>query len=295
MSIILKSEDYNKGISEEIICFGDSLTQGAGATTGLTGGLSMPSYLSNILYPRLVQNLGLGGQTMEKIASRQGAKPIYITITGDVLNGATDVAITSISSQFLSWAATTAGYASGIVNGVPCLITRTVVSTVETYVIRGANNSTSAIPANSIFYPDSAFNAKDTIQVFWWGRNNVPTLTGLDTLIDNAIDLMSSPKRFIIIGVLPAQTEIIGTANYNAIIAMNNTLRNNYPNNYVESTPPTTLEMADLVYTPTTQDNTDIANGIFPTGMRADAIHLNGFAYNIIANRVAKIIKLYGW
>ena len=52
--------------------------------------------------------------------------------------------------------------------------------------------------------------------------------------------------------------------------------------------------MADLVYTPTTQDNTDIANGIFHTAMRADAIHLNGFAYNIIANRVAKIIKLYG-
>lgn len=295
MSIILKSEDYNKGISEEIICFGDSLTQGAGATTGLTGGLSMPSYLSNILYPRLVQNQGLGGQTMAQIASRQGAKPIYITITGNVLNGANDVAITSISSQFLSYADTRAMYASGIVNGVPCLVTRTVVSTFETYVIRGANNSTAAIPANSIFYPDSSFNAKDAIQVFWWGRNNVPTLTGLDILIDNAIDLMSSPRRFIIIGVLPARTEIIGTANYNAIIAMNAVLDANYPDNYIPITPPTVEEMSDIMYTPTSQDNIDIANGVFPTGMHADNIHLNGYGYNIIANRVAKIIKLYGW
>lgn len=295
MSIILKSEDYNKGISEEIICFGDSLTQGAGATTGLTGGLSMPSYLSNILYPRLVQNQGLGGQTMNQIASRQGAKPIYITITGNVLNGANDVAITSISSQFLSYADTRAMYASGIVNGVPCLVTRTVVSNVETYVIRGANNSTAAIPANSIFYPDSSFNAKDAIQVFWWGRNNVPTLTGLDILIDNAIDLMSSPRRFIIIGVLPARTEIIGTANYNAIIAMNAVLDANYPDNYIPITPPTVEEMLDIMYTPTSQDNIDIANGVFPTGMHADNIHLNGFGYNIIANRVAKMIQLYGW
>lgn len=295
MPILLTNEDYNKGISEGISCFGDSLTQGAGATTGLIGGLSYPSYLANLLYPTLVQNFGLGGQTMQQIASRQGAKPIYITITGNVLNGANDVTITSISSQFLSWSATTTGYASGIVNGVPCLITRTVVSSVETYVIRGANNSTSAIPANSIFYPDSAFNAKDTIQVLWWGRNNVPTLTGLDLLYDKAIESMSIPRRFIIIGVLPAQTEIIGTTNYNAIIEMNNTLRTNYPNNYVESTPPTAEEMADLVYTPTSQDNTDIANGIFPTGMRSDAIHLNGFAYNIIANRVVKLIKQYSW
>lgn len=46
---------------------------------------------------------------------------------------------------------------------------------------------------------------------------------------------------------------------------------------------------------PTTQDNINIANGVFQTGMHFDNTHLNGFGYNIIANRVAKIIKLYGW
>jgi lysophospholipase L1-like esterase len=293
MPIILTSQDYTQGISNEINCFGDSLTQGVGATTA--SGLSYPAQLTNILYPRLIQNLGLGGQTMEQIASRQGAKPIYITITSDTLSGASDTAITSISSQFLSWSVTTTGYASGIVNGVPCVITRTVVSTVETYVIRGYNSSTATIPPNSIFYPDSAYNALPTIQIFWWGRNNVPSLTGLDKLIDNAISIMPSPRRFLVIGVLPALNEIIGTTNYNAIVAMNATLAVNYPNNYIASTPPTTAEMSAIMYTPTTQDNIDIANGVFPTGMHNDNVHLNGYGYNIIANRVAKLINQYGW
>jgi len=293
MPITLTSQDYNLGISSEINCFGDSLTQGAGATSAT--GLNYVAQLSNILYPRLIQNLGMGGQSMQQIASRQGAKPIYITITGNALNGVNDVAITSISSQFLSMSDTVAKYASGIVNGVPCLITRTVVSTVETYVIKGANHSTATIPANSIFYPDSSYNALPTIQVLWWGRNNVPSLTGLDTLIDNAVLIMPSPRRFLIIGVKPSLNETIGTTNYNACIAMNATLLANYPNNYITITPPTTTEMSAIMYTPSTQDNTDIANGVFPTGMHFDNTHLNGFGYNIIANRVALLIKQYGW
>jgi lysophospholipase L1-like esterase len=293
MAIALTSQDYNQGISNEINCFGDSLTQGAGSS-GATG-LSYPAQLSNILYPRLIQNLGMGGQSMEQIASRQGAKPIYVTLNGNAFNGVNNVSITSISSQFLSMSDTVAKYASGIINGVPCIITRTVVSSVETYVIKGANNSTATIPANSIFYPDSSYNALPTIQVFWWGRNNVPNLTGLDTLIDNAVSIMPSPRRFLVIGVKSSLNEIIGTTNYNACIAMNAILSANYPNNYIAITPPTNAEMSAIMYTPSAQDNTDIANGVFPTGMHADNTHLNGYGYNIVANRVALMLKQYGW
>lgn len=289
-----KLEDYNKGIVKEINCFGDSLTEGAGSVN--TNSLSLPNHLANILYPRTVFNQGIGGQTMEQIACRQGALPIYISLAGGKLNRNVDVAITSISTQFLSTAASSlTKYSGGILNGIPCLITRTVVSTVETYVIRASNDSQILIADNSIFYPDSAYNAKDSIQVLWWGRNNVPNLTALEGLIDNAILKMSSPKRAIIIGVKPSLNEIIGTANYNACINMNNILASNYPDNYISIAPPTVDEMAYIKYIPTSQDNIDIANGVFPTGMHSDNTHLNGFGYNIIANRVAKMIQLYGW
>lgn len=288
------AQDYTEGISLEINCFGDSLTYGAGAVG--TSMLTYPQELQNILYPRMVINQGIGGQTMEQIACRQGAKPIYVTLIGNAFNGTNDVAISNISTQFLSTPSdANTRYASGILNGVPCLITRTVVSTVETYVIRGANSSVAQIPINSIFYPDSGYNALPTIQILWWGRNNVPNLTGLDTLLDNAITNITNPRRVLVIGVKPSLNEIIGTDNYNSCTNMNLILKTNYPNNYIEITPPTVEEMDYIKYTPTIQDNLEIQNGVFPSGMHSDNTHLNGFGYKIIANRVAKMINMYQW
>lgn len=293
----IQNNDFNVGISSEVNCFGDSLTQGSGATTGVAGGLSMPAHLANILYPRMVVNYGIGGQTAAQIACRQGAKPIYITLSGNAFSGSlTPVSITSISTLFLSTAAdTVTRYATGIVSGVPCMIIRTVVSTVETYTAIGANNASNTIPPNSIFYPDSAYNAAPTIQVLWWGRNDVPTLAGLNTLIDSAVAVMARPRRFVVIGVKMSTNEIIGTSNYNSITAMNAVLLANYPNNYVPITPPTATEMAAIGYTPVAQDSIDIANGVFPTSMQSDNTHFNGLGYQIMALRVANLIRKYNW
>jgi len=290
----LNAIDYTAGIINEIHCKGDSMTYGAGAVG--TPFLTYPQHLANSLYPRTVINDGIGGQTMEQIACRQGAKPIYLSLTGGKFNGTNDVVITSISTQFLSTPSDTiTRYSSGILNGVPCLVERSVVSSVETYKIKGANSSQLYIPDNSIFFPDSAYNAKSCIQVLWWGRNNVPNLTDLPDLIDSAVAYMDKPRRVLIIGVKPSLNEIIGTTNYNVAIATNNILRANYPDNYIESTPPTTEEMAYIKYTPDAQDLIDIANGVFPGGMHSDNTHLNGYGYNIIANRVLLMFKKYGW
>lgn len=59
---------------------------------------------------------------------------------------------------------------------------------------------------------------------------------------------------------------------------------------YIHST-----EQIRIGYTPTTQDNTDIANGVWPTGLRSDAIHLNDFGYRIIGIRIADKINSFGW
>lgn len=288
------SQDYTEGVSSEINCFGDSLTYGAGAVG--TSMLTYPQELQNILYPRMVINQGIGGQTMEQIACRQGSKLIYVTLNGGALNGTNDVVITGISTQFLSTPSDAIErYASGMLNGVPCLITRKVIGSVETYIIRGANSSVAQIPSNSVFHPDSAYNALPTIQVLWWGRNNVPNLNGLNVLLDNAISIMPNPRRVIIIGVKPSLNEIIGSTNYNACIEMNAIIQANYPDNYVVIAPPTVDEMNDIMYSPTSQDNIDISNGVFPTGMHSDNTHLNGIGYRIVANRVFKMIKSYGW
>ncbi len=53
--------------------------------------------------------------------------------------------------------------------------------------------------------------------------------------------------------------------------------------------------MAAIGYVPSGQDNADIANGVFPTGMRSDTssphVHLNGPGYSIFAYRVRDAIN----
>jgi hypothetical protein len=288
---ILTNLDYLPGVQGELVFSGDSLTVGTGATIG-----NLISYTLLLLGGfRLSQRNATGGQDAAQIAVKQGSQPLYISIQNGVLAGSAETPITSISNQFLSTPATpTISYSTGTVNGINAIITRTVVSTVETYTIKGFNNTTAAIQNNSVFYPDSAFNNIKNTQIMWWGKNGtggVPLLT----LYDNAINYMESPKRVLILGVLLSLDQIVGTAAYTSTIALNNSLALNYPKSYIVMTPPTVAEMAQIVYTPTTQDNTDIANGVFPTGMRADNVHLNSFGYYIVALRVAKVLKSYGW
>lgn len=291
MSTTLYNADNNTGLIPTIDCWGDSLT--AGGT-----GFSITTHLQNYFPFRLINNYGIGGQKADQIACRQGSYPIRITVSGDAFAGTGAVSITSINVQFSSTAANQNTYRYyGTVGKIICYITRTVVSTVETYTITPVFTTTAAIPPNSLFIPFGGQNSTNHIQVLWWGRNNTPSFSGIDTIIDNAIAYLHRPRRVIVIGVKPANTEIIGNSNYNAIATFNATLAANYPNNFIPCTPPTTAEMAAIGYTPTAQDLTDISNGVFPVGMHqtGDTLHFNIDGYHIIAYRIQAFIKQKGW
>jgi lysophospholipase L1-like esterase len=292
--------DKTEGIVPTITCWGDSLTQG-------TGGTPFPTYLA-YAYRRLVNNFGIGGQRMAQIAQRQGATPIYLTLSGNAFSGTTAVSVTSINyssptninSPISTPADNTTRYMGGTINGIQCQLTRTSTggppSTSETYTLKPVGTSVASIPSGSRFYPDDSFNAKNDIQVLWFGRNNVPTLTGLDTIIDNAIGVMAKPKRVIVIGVLNAIDEPNGSGNKTAIDAMNAILLANYPTNFIPITPPTQEEATAVGYgTLTGTDNTEISSGIFPTTFHTDNVHLNSFGYQVIANRVITMINSFDW
>ena len=285
----LTNVDNGIGISPVIEMFGDSLTAG-------TGGTPVTTLLSWMLTPRLIKNWGIGGQTSIQIAARQGGQPIFITLSGNAFNGNNAVSVTSISPQPMSTASdTTARYYSGTVSGIQCMLVRTVVSTVETYTLQPLISQNTAIPANSIFIPDQGFNAQKSIQVLWLGRNDASPWTGLDTTIANCVSKLSQPKRAIIIGVLNAQDETIGTARYNAIAAINATIAAAFPNNYIPSTPPTAAEFAAQNWTPSSQDNTDVANGIIPASWHSDNVHLNTYGYQLFAGRIYNMMQNFGW
>ncbi|RYF78449.1 MAG: SGNH/GDSL hydrolase family protein [Cytophagaceae bacterium] len=287
--LTIYSADQNSGIDQTVDCWGNSLTAGAGGT-------SYPTQLSWLFPNRLINNYGIGGQKIDQIAARQGGSPLSLTLTGNAFSGVTSVTLTGISTQLLSTAADQVTRTlSGVVLGIPCLLTRTATVSTEVYTLQPVQSQSTAIPAGSLFYPDVAFNAKNHINLFELGRNNVPSLSLLPATLDACISQMARPRRFLVIGVLNAVSETVGTANYTAIAAANAILAQKYGDNFVPMTPPTVAEQAALNYTPSAQALIEMAAGTIPTEMRADDVHLNTLGYALKTLRIGAKFGQFSW
>ena len=299
----LNHSDYLFDGGNTLCIFGDSLTNGTGSS--YTFAQMIPWGTGKNI---LINSRGYGGQTYKQIAMRQGSSPIFLTLSGNALNGATPVSVTAINgiapaTSTAPLSALSGNYTiqnSGTIEGTQVILTRTATGSsvpfTETYTLTAAAGDTTAIPAGAQFYPDYALNGRSEINLFWWGRNNVGgNLSGLDTALIAAVNYLDSPKRFLVVGVLPSLSDINGTANKAEIDNENALLLGLFPLNFIPSTPPTVNELVSIAYTPTTQDNIDIANGVFPTGLHYDSVHLNELGYKIFSLRCRNLMMQYGW
>lgn len=296
---MIDKNDNARGVSREITMWGDSMTQGAGADFGQ----SVADWLKFYLPDRLIHNHGIGGQNSGQILARQGSNPIKVTLAG-AINNADQIAL-SITPDFLSTPADTINrLSSGRVmftrlqasfNGsIPLLIKRT--GSTNVYTAQGLGKVLSGtVPANAVFIPDEGHSARHHIQTLWVGRNDSPTFANVEANIDRAVDYLLSPKRFLIVGIMPLQTEVSGTEAYKTITALNKRLEEKYEGRYVSIAPPTAEELASVNVVPTNADKSDMAKGIFPLTMYYDNAHLIGVGYRIIAMRMAKIINSFNW
>ncbi|MFT4033443.1 MAG: SGNH/GDSL hydrolase family protein [Siphonobacter sp.] len=279
-------ESVEPVVEWSVACFGDSLTAGAGGTP-------YPALLQYYFKTYSITNYGVGGQRAQEIAVRQGGIPIYMSIEGEAFNGLNNIKITSLSNQFLTAPNDTQTETKqGTLNGIACIVTRTATLSsnneqLESYVVRPIDSSIAAIPADSIFIPEEAEKSKSKIQILWMGRNDVPILDDVAEIIDQCVEYINTPRRFVIIGILNALSQIKGTDEYDIIKNFNDALAVKYSDHYVAATPPTEEEMDFMHYAPSEYDLIDIENGTFPRGMHADDIHLNTYGYQLIANRVA--------
>lgn len=287
------------GRTPTITCFGDSLTAG-------TGGTALATLLGRLLPNRLVNNAGIGGQTAAQIAARQGGLPVDVTLSGNAFAGAGAVSVTAISTELLSAPSeNNTRYGSGTIGPLQCFLIRTATggppSTSETYTITPAYSSTGAVPAKTRFVPDSAANARHDIQVIWIGRNNVGgTISTVPGLVEDMVEYMATPKRAVVVGVLAGTTETIGSGSTRTNLdAANAELEETWGDAFVTADPPTVDEMTAVGYTPSGADNTQIANGVWPDGLRSDSsgnrVHLTTQGYQIFANRIAAVINAKEW
>ncbi len=127
--------------------------------------------------------------------------------------------------------------------------------------------------------------------VFWMGRNNSARPHEIYADIHAAVEHIKSLNgRFLIMGVLTASTEPIGNNYYYPAININNLLRREFPNEFIDI-------RKELILSgqATGQDAIDRAADMTPSSLRSDTLHLNDAGYQVVADILAREIARRGW
>lgn len=134
----------------------------------------------------------------------------------------------------------------------------------------------------------AASSRRDDFTVIWVGRNNYTQTTQILANVADMVAALPAPKRFVVLGITTADfpNEYVGQSGYNLIIAVNEALRSAYQGNFIDI-----RSFLLTQYDPRNpQDLRDQANGIPPSSLRSDQIHLSARGYALVAQRVARYI-----
>ena len=287
----LESERLQKLESEltvknQIVCFGDSLTQGAGGN-----GISYPSVLKGLVGDNYnVINQGSGGENTIAILSRQGSVATYVNNITIPANK-TPVKLCQPNEYLesnlgINSLLTIAGDNTGL---NPCYINnvRGIFSKVKdnegTYYTFTRSNAGEEIainrPTRIFFYSTNRYN--NSILCLFIGQNGgYSTKEELVEQIRNAIRHNGSDK-YIILGLT--------TGSNTERASLEKTMQNAFGLHYLNTRKYLYMYgLSDANITPTSQDEEDIKNGTVPNSLRSDSIHLNDKGYTVLGNIVYK-------
>jgi len=240
-------------------------------------------------------NGGIGGQTSEAIAARQGGVPTLLAVTGNTIPASGTVGVTIIKNSLLN-VSTSRG---GSIAGVAGTLTRDA-SGVYTFARTLPGNET-AVPSGTMFIPSDAVDNRARTVVIWTGRNGVQytdqpayIVSQIRAMIDY---LTPRVKRVIVMEIAPDAAETPGTANRAKVDAGNAALAAAFPAEWLPiATYLRTAQAAtDAGIVFTADDNTDIANGITPRSLRSDTLHLNTAGNTAVAKRVYAEAQTRRW
>lgn len=127
--------------------------------------------------------------------------------------------------------------------------------------------------------------------VFWMGRNNSSRPHEVYADLHASIEHIKALNgRFLILGVLTASTELAGNAYYYNAINLNNLLRREFPNEFID-----VRRELILAGQPSGQDLVDRGYDVVPSSLRSDTLHLNDAGYAVVAAVLAREILARGW
>ena len=276
LSIKRNIEDYDT----EICFWGDSLTAGTGG-----GGTTYPLICANELSITNYKNCGVGGETANTISCRQGGNSLILPV-GKVnryeLAQMKDIYGKKCNPLRQGSGSNTVNPI--FINGVKCnleLHQSSVTDENAYYTISGYPNELKA--ETPVKFSGCDIYAK--INVIFVGQNG-PDLQERLNIIDSMIS--KCEKRYIVMG--------LSTGSKSNRETEEKTMVDKYGVHYFNTRHLVSQYGCDIVgITPTTSDMVDIQNGIIPSSLRSDSVHLNANGYTALGKLLAQKIRANGY
>lgn len=282
----------------DLLFWGDSLTAGAGGD-----GTTYPAVCATELGGLTYKNCGVGGETANTIAARQGGNTLMIP-AGDINGQYSYTEFVDVFGGAVLPLRQGNGSHSGdklYIKGDECTLSISQTSSTSTdavYTISGYTGGTSVVPLPAKFV-GSEFNGN--IVVIFVGQNGSTrgNTTGVDARI-SIIDSMIAHiphKRYVILG-LSSGTESSRSSDDEKMLAKYG--NKFFPTRKMLVNHGVALAEAESAgYSRTSgqiaQDDADIAVGTVPSSLRSDNVHLNKHGYTVLGKLLAHQIQALGY
>ena len=267
-----------------VVCWGDSLTFG--------GETSYPKILRELLGIG-VANYGVGGETAELIAMRQGTLPAYVApcvISGDM----SETEITFLNEKGdkvdLAYFGTN-GLNSVIISGIEGNVYYSEQK--KSVVFKRSRAGTDKVLNKMTRVVTKGMRDRNTgdISVFFVGTNNGFSIESSEyfiSLLDKMIEYSGS-ERYIVIGLTTR------TYSKDAYL-INEELHKHFGKNFLDiRTYLIENGLKDANIVPTEQDLKDIAEGEIPSSLRTDNVHGNEKYYSLLAVQIKNKFASLGY
>jgi hypothetical protein len=270
--------------SNEVVGWGDSLTYSLTEIGGVWQ-QAHPTWLDTVGEDLGVdtENFGVQSQGSAEIAVRQGGLKPLVTLSGDQIPSGSTAAIpiTAISPTdgWTQYARAGTMKMHGAMAGASGTLQHTMTSGVESFafVPDAAPASDVPVPAESKFSSDDGDKYRGCTQIVWAGTNNSSQTAAITRDIASMYYWLPYPKRYLIIGTIPATKDALSEA---------------YGPNFVDLR---TWLISDGLsaagIAPTPDDTEAVTAGNIPPSLSVDGAHFTQAGYTAIGHHLASVIK----
>lgn len=301
----------DKNFSDNITCWGDSITWGAAPEDGLYWTLLLQGLIGT---SKKVINCGVGGESAVNIPMRQGGIPMYNSIEFTLPSDTSLVPVGRYDNWFYSgffkstyddslcsFLVQGPGRDMDTINpcyvdGIECTLSYSSESTNpiqgQYYIKRNVAGTARTIKVGTTVYTNAAKNLKQGATVLFIGTND-GWIDATDLIIryKKMIEFANCGKNYIIVGIYGGTAKINHNLNKAGFEALEKAMVKEFGLHYINLRKYCVEHgLSDAGITPTTADNSAIALGDMPPSLLADSVHPNAAGSRLIANLIYKTL-----